>query len=425
MIPVRTPGAFRAWLRRRRRAEPVDVRPIVTDVRKRGDAAVREWSRRFDRMDPDPIEVPAKMLDRSLRDIPAVVRRALETAAANIAAFAEAQLEPLRSRTVETMPGVTCGQRVTPLARVGVYAPGGRYPLPSSVLMGVVPARVAGVPDISVCTPPGTGMPDPVMLAAARIAGAHRVYRVGGAQAIAALAYGTESIAPVDRIVGPGNRYVDAAKRMTAGAVGIDLPAGPSELMVIADATANPEWVAWDLLAQAEHDPEAVCVLISDDASWMAAVTARLAQALQQVRTAPVACRSLADHGMAVWVRDLDEAVALADAMAPEHLSVQGTRAVALADRLAAFGTLFIGGRSAVAFGDYGAGVNHVLPTGGAARFAAGLSVLDMVRLQTTVTVSATGLDRLAPAVEALAEVEGLAGHRASVVARRRTGEFR
>jgi len=396
---------------RNRLPDTADVTPIVKAVKDRGDDAVRDYTREFDGIDLETFQVPDTELDRALTTINPGVRGALERAAANIRSFAEAQLEQLKNFTVETQPGVVCGQRLAPLNRVAVYAPGGRYPLPSSLLMGAVPARTAGVSEIIVCTPPAKDGPDPVLLAAARIAGADRVFTIGGAQAIAACAFGTDQVPRCDKIVGPGNRFVTAAKQLVYGTVGIDLPAGPSELLVLADETAVPERIALELMAQAEHDPDAVPVLVTTSRTLAERVHAELEARVPAIPTKDVIRRALGENGVIVVTEDLEQAINAANEMGPEHLSLMVAATEAVAPRLTTFGTLFIGDLSAVALGDYAAGVNHVLPTSGTARFTGGLSAVDFVRLQTTLSVNTEGLKQVGWAAVLLADSEGLAAH--------------
>ncbi len=401
---------------RSRESGSTDVKSIVYAVRDRGDEAVRAYTREFDGIDMERFQVPDERLDTALHTVKVGVRSALERAAANIGTFARVQMDQLKDFTVETQSGIRCGQRVTPMDRIAVYAPGGRYPLPSSLLMGAVPARVAGVREIIVCTPPGPdGTPDPVLLAAARIAGADRIFAIGGAQAVAACAYGTKQVPRCDKIVGPGNRYVTAAKQLVYGTVGIDLPAGPSELLVLADETARPERVALEILAQAEHDPDAVVVLVAIDSALAARVKRELASRIPMMPTRDIIRRSLSENGIVVVAADMDEAVAAANAMAPEHLFLVVQDPDTISADLLSFGTLFQGDLAAVAMGDYTAGVNHVLPTGGTARFTGGLSALDFVRLQTTLSINTEGLKQAGWAAVLLADSEGLSAHAESL----------
>jgi len=376
------------------------VAAIVADVRRRGDRAVLGYARRFDGLRGD-IEVGRDEIDAAERAIPAAVHRALRTAAANIRRVARAQV-PKASR-VRVAPGVTIDQVVTPLRRVGCYVPAGRYPLPSSLLMTAIPARAAGVGEVIVVCP----RPDAVVLAAARIAGVDRVFRVGGAHAIAALAYGTAAIPRVDRIVGPGSTWVAQAKALVSRDCAIDFYAGPSEIVIVSDR-APAAWIAADMLAQAEHDVEARAIFVTTRATLARGVQRELAQ--RTPATGP-AREALARRGAIVIARTREEAVSLADRLIPEHLVCDDA---ATASQIRA-GTAFVGAWSAQASGDYATGSNHVLPTSGAARFRGGLSAADFVRVTTRQRLTAQGLRRLAPAIIALAEAEGLQAHADSI----------
>jgi histidinol dehydrogenase len=347
------------------------------------------------------------------------VRGALELAARNIAVFHGAQLPA--GLEMEPVPGLRLGRRADPLRRVGVYAPGGTAAYPSSVLMGVVPAKVAGVDEVIVCSPPGAdGLPSPQVLAACALAGADRVFALGGAGAIAALALGTASVPRVDKVVGPGNAYVTEAKRQLTGLVAIDSPAGPSEVLVIADDSADATLVAAELLAQAEHDADAACVLVSTSAALTDEVAERVAALLEGQPRAAIIRAALAAQGALLVAADLDDAVRFAEAYAPEHLLVMTREPRSLLPRLRAAGTIFLGPASSVAFGDYVTGANHVLPTAGLARAYSGLSTLDFMRWTTYQELSDGAAARLAPATVTLAESEGLPAH--ALAARLRGG---
>ena len=380
---------------------------IVEAVRTHGEVALRKHAERFGDVAPGaPLYHNRADLARALAGLSPEERTRLERVASRIRAFAVAQRGALGPVSVP-VPGGVAEHRIAPMQRAGCYAPGGRYPLPSSVLMTAVTARVAGVRDIWVASPKPQGL----TLAAAAIAGADGVLAVGGAQAIAALAYGTGPIAPRDVIVGPGNRYVAAAKRLVAGAVAIDMLAGPSELVVFADSSADPATVAVDLLAQAEHDPHAVPVLVTTDASLVERVERELARCLGDLPTARVARAALA-HGGAIVVSSVDDGVAACDALAPEHLQLVLRDADAVAPRLAHYGALFVGAGSAEVLGDYGAGPNHVLPTGGTARFSGGLSVYTFLRVRTWLRIDDAA--RARPLIEDavwLGRAEGLEAH--------------
>jgi phosphoribosyl-ATP pyrophosphohydrolase/phosphoribosyl-AMP cyclohydrolase/histidinol dehydrogenase len=408
-----------------RRREPVDAtaleaaRVIVEDVRARGEAAVREHSLRLgDLREGEPLVLGPDDLRAALDAVGAEVRGVLERTASRIRAFAEAQRASLAG--FETpIPGGACGQAVAPVERAGCYAPGGRFPLPSSVLMTAVTARVAGVREVWVASP----RPAPATLAAAAVAGADGLLRVGGAQAVAALAFGAGRVPACDVIVGPGNRFVTAAKQLVAGRVGIDMLAGPSELVVLADGTADPATVAADLLAQAEHDPDAAPILISTSAALVDAVERELAARLGSLPTRGTAERALRGNGFAALAADLDEAVTLCDRLAPEHLEVHCAAAAAVAARVSHFGGLFIGAGAAEVLGDYGAGPNHTLPTGGTARSTGGLSVHHFLRVRTWLRVddAAAASDLVDDAV-ALARIEGLEAHARSAALRKKAG---
>jgi histidinol dehydrogenase len=382
------------------------VARIVEDVRAGGDDAVRKYAAKFDRLS-GAFEIPRDEWLRVARQAPADVKKALRTAANHIAVVARAQLP--KGRRVRVAPGVSVEQQVRPLERVGCYVPGGRYPLPSSLLMTAVPARVAGVREIIVMCP----RPEPVVMAAAATAGATRLFRLGGAHAIAALAFGTASIPKVDRIVGPGNKYVALAKNRVSAEVGIDMQAGPSEILILS-SRGRPAWLAADLIAQAEHDPDARAVLIT----WNKTLAASVArEAAAQLPSDGPAKASLANHGAIIIAANRDEAVALANRMAPEHLVVDD-EPTAQAVRHA--GAIFIGDHTAQVAGDYAIGSNHVLPTGGAARVRGGLNAADFVRVVSIQRVTRSGLARLAPTVRALALAEGLTAHAQSIAVRQK-----
>jgi histidinol dehydrogenase len=377
------------------------VARIVESVRDEGDAAVRRFAARFDAFSGE-IEIGAEAIAVGARSVPRAVRSAITTAARHIARVARAQLpRPVR---VTVAPGVTVEQQVRPLDRVGCYVPGGRYPLPSSLLMTAIPARVAGVREIVAVCP----KPDPIVLAAAAAAGIARLFRIGGAHAIAALAYGTTAIPRVDKIVGPGNKYVAAAKTYVSADCAIDFQAGPTEILILSDK-GDPVWLAADLIAQAEHDPDARAVLITSRARLARAVAREVQRQMPQDGPAPIALRH---NGGIVVTRTAAEAIALANRMAPEHLVVDDER-TASAVRCA--GAIFIGPHTAQVAGDYAIGSNHVLPTGEAARFRGGLSAADFVRLVSVQRLTRRGLRAIAPAVVTLATAEGLEAHAQSI----------
>ncbi len=388
----------------------LDVQPILAAVRAHGDAAVRDYAQRFG--DPSPREIPRAEIVAAFDATSKALRNALAGAAQRIARFACAQRDAITDVTIR-VGNLELGHRVMPIERVGIYVPAGRHPLPSSLLMGAIPAQVAGVRERIVCTPRAARE----VLAAAHVAGIERVFEIGGAQAIAALAFGTQSVPRVDLIVGPGNAYVTAAKRAVFGACGIDALAGPSEIAIVASGDADADLVAADLLAQAEHDDDARALLITDDRAFARAVEERVESRLATLATAPTARRSLERRGGFIVV-SLDDAPALCNRLAPEHLSLQGGRAEALALRCTAYGTMFIGASAAEVFGDYGSGPNHVLPTNGTARFASGLSVMNFVTLRTYERSLGKSDRRIANDAAILAQAEGLAAHRDAALAR-------
>ncbi len=400
------------------------VREVIAAVRAEGDAAVRRYAAKYDRSSPEVLEVPAAELSGALTGLRAAepeLAEALEFSRANIERFARAQASQFADFELEMGPGLLAGQRVIPVSRAAVYVPAGRFPLVSTVLMGVVPAKAAGVSEVVVASPPlADGLPDRRILAAAALAGADRVFAVGGAQAIAALAVGTASIPRADVVVGPGNKYVAAAKRLLYGEVGIDFVAGPTDVLIVADASAEPDLVAADLLAQAEHDPDARARALVPGRAFAELVSAAVERRLASLSTAATARSSLDAGGLLILYSDADQAVAAADAIAPEHLELHGAEAESWAPRFRNFGSLFIGSRSAEVLGDYSAGINHTLPTSGSARFTGGLSVRHFLKTATTLRCSAgEAYERAGKAAELIAAAEGLAAHGASAAARR------
>ena len=388
------------------------VDEILAAVRARGDAALCEYTTRFDGWSPasaGDLALTAADFEAAERAIPADVRTALEYAAGRIERYHAAAMPKSWRMTDEH--GSVLGQEIRPLDRVGVYVPGGRAAYPSTVLMTVVPARVAGVREIVLVTPAPGGRVEPVVLAAARLAGVTEGYRIGGAQAIAALAYGTARIARVDKIVGPGNIYVALAKARVFGEVGIDMVAGPSEVVVVADATADPDWVASDMLAQAEHDPMARALLVTDAGELIPKVAAALERQLAVLPRRAIAADSLRANGALIRVASLDDAVALANRLAPEHLELLVAVPAAVLPRVRHAGAVFLGRHTPEVVGDYVAGPNHVLPTAGTARFASPLGTEDFVKRSSVIEYSPGGLRAAAPHLRTLTRVEGLAGH--------------
>ncbi len=413
--------AFAALLgMKREEADDVDqaVAAIIADVRARGDAALIELTARFDRMDltADRLAFSQTEIAAEIAKVSTEDRAALELAAQRIRAYHARQLPEDQSWT--DAAGASLGWRWTPVSAAGLYVPGGLASYPSSVLMNAIPAKVAGVERLVVTCPTPGGVVNPLVLLAAQIAGVDTVYRVGGAQAIAALAYGTATIAPVDKITGPGNAYVAAAKRRVFGRVGIDMIAGPSEVLVIAEAGNDPDWVALDLLSQAEHDESAQAILITTDARFGQAVADAVAKRLETLERRAIAGASWRDNGAVIVVRDLDEAAALANRIAPEHLEIMVEDADGLAAKIPHAGAIFLGPWTPEAIGDYVGGPNHVLPTARSARFSSGLNVLDFMKRTTMARMTPEALAAIGPAAERLAISESLQAHGLSVRAR-------
>jgi histidinol dehydrogenase len=412
---------FRAFLATKREAEAdveAVVRAIIAEVAARGDQALAEFTRQFDRVDLSEvglkvtsaeIEMAAATCDRRALDALAFARDRIE-------AYHRRQL-PKDERFTDAL-GVELGSRWTAIEAVGLYVPGGTAAYPSSVLMNAVPAKVAGVPRLVMVVPAPGGQLPPLVLAAAKLAGIDEIYRVGGAQAVAALAYGTATIAPVAKIVGPGNAYVAAAKRLVFGKVGIDMIAGPSEVLILADATGHPDWIAADLLAQAEHDASAQAILITDQADLADAVERAVALQLESLPRVAIAGASWRDFGAIILVGALADAVPLVDAIAPEHLEIESRDAEHLAGRIRNAGAIFLGAHTPEAIGDYVGGSNHVLPTARSARFSSGLGVLDFMKRTSILKCGPEQLQALGPAAIALGEAEGLDAHARSVAMR-------
>jgi len=398
------------------------VAEIVADVRARGLAAVIELTRRFDRLEltEQTLAFSPAEIDTAIAAVPEAERAALELAAARIRAYHQRQLPD--DASWEDAAGVRLGWRWTPVDAAGLYVPGGLASYPSSVLMNAIPAQVAGVAHLVICAPTPGGEVNPLVLLAARLAGVETVYRIGGAQAIAAMAYGAGPIRPVDKITGPGNAYVAAAKRRVFGQVGIDLIAGPSEVLIIADRDNNPDWIAADLLAQAEHDPSAQAILVTDDAGFSTQVAQAVERLLQRLQRAEIAGASWREFGAVIVARDLAHAAELANRVAPEHLEICTADADALVPLIRHAGAIFLGAHTPEAIGDYVGGPNHVLPTARSARFSSGLSVLDFMKRTTIARVSPAALAAIGPAAETLAISEGLEAHGLSV--RRRLDEL-
>jgi histidinol dehydrogenase len=392
------------------------VRKIIAKVRQDGDAALTAYTKKFDRVTIDDFRVSADEIAAASASVTPELRDALALAARRIEAFHRRQLPRGFEYTDEA--GVKLGLRWRALDAVGIYVPGATASYPSSVLMNALPAKVAGVERVAMCVPAPDGEINPLVLAAAALAGVTEIYQVGGAQAIAALAYGTETIAKVDRIVGPGNEYVAEAKRQVFGQVGIDSIAGPSEVLILADAANNPAHLALDLLAQAEHDEAAQAILITDDGTFAGAVLTAINEALPKLQRREIAAESWRRNGAVIMVRNWDEAVRLANRIAPEHVQIMTARGAELFAQIRHAGAVFLGANAPEAIGDYVAGPNHVLPTNGTARFGSGLSVLDFMKRTTWVAMSAKALQAIGPAAVALANAEGLGAHAASIAAR-------
>ena len=405
---------------KREEAEDVDatVAAIIADVRARGDAAVIELTARYDRMDltPGTLAFSPQEIAAEVAKVGAEERAALELAAGRIRAYHERQ-KPEDAMWTDAA-GATLGWRWTPVSAAGLYVPGGTASYPSSVLMNAIPAKVAGVERLAICCPTPGGAVNPLVLLAAQLAGVDVIYRIGGAQAVAAMAYGTETIAPVDKITGPGNAWVAAAKRRVFGRVGIDMIAGPSEVLVIATGEQDPDWVAIDLLSQAEHDESAQSILITPDARFGRAVAAAVETRLETLPRRAIAGASWAQNGAVIVVRDLDEAAALSNRIAPEHLEILTPDPEAVAAKCLHAGAIFLGPFTPEAIGDYVGGPNHVLPTARSARFSSGLNVLDFMKRTTLARMTPEALKAIGPAAEVLAASEGLQAHGLSVKAR-------
>ena len=404
--------ALLAWEASQDAAIEQAVAEIVRDVRVRGDAAVLDFTSRFDRLalsDAAALELPRSELDAALAALPGASRSALESAAARVRSYHEHQRA--ESWSYFEADGTRLGQKIGPIDRVGLYVPGGKAAYPSSVLMNALPAKVAGVPELIMVCPTPDGVRNPMVLAAAAIAGVDRVFTIGGAQAIAALAYGTATIPAVDKIVGPGNAYVAEAKRRVFGTVGIDMIAGPSEILIICDGHTDPDWIAMDLFSQAEHDELAQSILLSPDAAFLDAVQSAIERLLPAMPRRDVIAASLADRGALIKVASLEQACEITDRIAPEHLEISTRDPHQWADRIRHAGAMFLGPYSSESLGDYCAGPNHVLPTMRTARFSSPLGVYDFQKRSSLIEVSAAGAAALGPIAAELAYGEGLQAH--------------
>ncbi|WP_341198689.1 histidinol dehydrogenase [Lentibacter algarum] len=412
---------FAALLGAKREDSPdVDaaVAEIIADVRARGDAAVIELTERFDRLTltPETLRFAPEEIEALIAEVPQHEREALELAAERIRAYHARQMPEDASWVDES--GATLGWRWTPVSAAGLYVPGGLASYPSSVLMNAIPAKVAGVERLAITVPTPDGVANPLVLLAARLAGVDEIYRIGGAQAVAALAYGTTSIAPVDKITGPGNAFVAAAKRRVFGKVGIDMIAGPSEILVIADGDNDPDWIALDMLSQAEHDESAQSILITTDRAMAKAVEAAIERHLLTLERREIAGKSWRDYGAVILVPDLDVAALLSNRIAPEHLELCVADPDGLSEQITHAGAIFLGAWTPEAIGDYVGGPNHVLPTARSARFSSGLSVMDFVKRTTLAKMTPAALRAIGPAAETLAISESLEAHGLSVRAR-------
>ncbi len=392
---------------------------IVSDVRQRGDAAVLEYTERFDQVNASSLselEVSPAEIEAAVASLPDSFMQALETAASRIHRFHEKQRA--QSWTITEDNGNRLGQQVTALGKAGIYVPGGKASYPSSVLMNAIPAKVAGVGEIIMVVPAPKGELNPAVLAAAHIAGVDRIFKIGGAQAVAALAYGTQTVPGVDKIVGPGNIYVATAKRLVFGQVGIDMIAGPSEILVVADGTVPADWIAMDLFSQAEHDEDAQSILISTNADYTSEVLESIERLLKSQPRADIIRASLDNRGAVIQVQHIDEAIALINEIAPEHLELAFEGAAERVPEITNAGAIFVGPYTAEAFGDYCAGPNHVLPTARTARFSSPLGVYDFQKRSSVIELSAQGAKALAPTVKALTEAESLIAHQQSALYR-------
>ena len=396
------------------------VAAILADVKKRGDAALLEYTQRFDRLNAGSaaaLELPQAELRAALEGLPPAQRRALEQAAQRVTAYHEKQR--MESWSYTEADGTLLGQQVTPLERVGLYVPGGKAAYPSSVLMNALPAKVAGVSELIMVVPTPDGVKNQLVLAAAYLSGVNRVFTVGGAQAVAALAYGTATVPRVDKIVGPGNAYVASAKRRVFGVCGIDMVAGPSEILVICDGKTNPDWIAMDLFSQAEHDELAQAILVTPDANFAAAVAASADKLLQQMPRHEIIRTALENRGALITVADMDEACAIGNRIAPEHLELSVENPQAWLPKIKHAGAIFMGRYTSESLGDYCAGPNHVLPTSGTARFSSPLGVYDFQKRSSLIQVSAQGAQTLGAIAAELAFGEGLQAHAQSALFRK------
>ncbi len=384
------------------------VPAIINDVKNNGDEAVKKYSAQFGDGVIDSIELSGEEIEKALSDTPEEVKNCIRQAVSNVRTFAEAQLSAIKETEID-INGAKLGHKIIPLERTGAYVPGGNYPLPSSAVMSVVPAKIAGVKEVIVCSP----KIQPATIAACSISGADKIFRIGGVQAIAAMAYGTETIPAVNKITGPGNKYVTAAKKEVYGVCGIDFLAGPSEVMIIADETAHPEFIAADMLAQAEHDPDARAYLITTSRDLAEQVSKKIDEYLKTLKTSDIASKSISESRI-IMVDNISQAIEITNRKAPEHLEICYKNADTDINKYKNYGSLFIGNFSAEVLGDYCSGTNHVLPTNGVARYSGGLSVFDFLKIQTYQNISKTAAQSLSKTASCLAKVEGLYAHKLS-----------
>ncbi|MEO0129579.1 MAG: histidinol dehydrogenase [candidate division WOR-3 bacterium] len=389
-----------------------DVYKIINEVKKYGDVAVNKYTKKFDKVALTNFRITPKDLKDAYCKIDKELMSAIKIAKMNIENFSIAQLKQLKNLRVKIAKGVIAEQKVIPINRIGIYVPGGKFPLISTVLMCGIPAIVAGVKEIVLCSPPGyKGSIHPAILATAKLLGIKEIYKIGGIQAIAALAYGTETIKPVDKIFGPGNIYVATAKKFVYGDVGIDFMAGPTEILIIADSSAKPEIIAADLLAQAEHDTNAVPILVTNSNGLAKKVKREIKKQLRFLKTKEIAEKSIQKNGLIIIVKNLNQAIDIANKKAPEHLELQIKNPTKYIKKLKNYGSLFVGRYSAEALGDYSSGLNHTLPTGGSARYTGGLHIKDFLKFQTVLIVDKNGLKKIGLSAEMIAKAEGLYGH--------------
>lgn len=395
------------------------INKILKDVRQNGDNAIKRYTLKFDGVRLSKMRVADSEIKDAYKKVDPKIVSALRYAAENIKKFARKQSAQFKDFEIEIARGVFAGQKVIPIERVGIYVPGGKFPLASTLLMCAIPANVAAVPGIIVCSPPSyNGSIHPAILIASDIAGVNEIYKVGGVQAIAAMAYGTQTIKRVDKIVGPGNKYVASAKKEVFGYVGIDFIAGPSEVIIIADETANPDYIAADLLAQSEHDKDALPILITTSAKLAERVNRVVELQLQKLKTKDTAKVSISNNGRIIIVNNMAEAIDITNKKAPEHLELQVKNPERYTVRLRNYGSLFIGKYSPVVLGDYNSGLNHTLPTNTTARYTGGLGVKDFLKIQTTLRVTKDGLPAIGTTAMTIADAEGLDGHAKSIAVR-------